>query len=318
MEDQATQLRERSLAVVRTIAELRRALAAFRSAGRTIGLIPTMGALHDGHLSLVRSCARARRHASDVDLRESHPVRSQRGFRRLSARRGRRFRQARCAPVAGWSSRRTGTKCIPARMLTTVTVSGLTDGLCGPLRPGHFQGVATVVSKLLMMAMPDRAYFGEKDYQQLQVIKCMVRDLAMPIEIVGVPTVREPDGLAMSSRNLYLSTTERAIARLLYRELTSVADAVRDGRTSCSAAVSDAAQGVARCGIRQGRVPDRGRCRKPSSGRPRHRSGASRGRRTAWSHALDRQYRRRLTPWTQKSRPIGAALLEWLQGAQPA
>lgn len=243
MEDQATQLRERSLAVVRTIAELRRAVAAFRSAGRTIGLIPTMGALHDGHLSLVRSalgCGDVPVTSIFVNPTQFSPNEDFAAYPRDEAGDFSKLVAAGCRVVFAPDK----DEMYPGPQLTTVTVSGLTDGLCGPLRPGHFRGVATVVNKLLMMAMPDRAYFGEKDYQQLQVIKCMVRDLAMPIEIVGVRTVREPDGLAMSSRNLYLSTTERAIARLLYRELTSVADAVRDGRTSCSAAVSDAAKAL--------------------------------------------------------------------------
>jgi len=134
-------------------------------------------------------------------------------------------------------------------MLTTVHVAEITDGLCGPLRPGHFDGVATVVTKLLMIALPDRAFFGEKDYQQLQVIKRMVRDLAMPIEIVGMPTVREQDGLAMSSRNRYLKTTERATARALHRELMAVARAVRDGQASCPAAASDAAKALLTAGF---------------------------------------------------------------------
>jgi pantoate--beta-alanine ligase len=137
----------------------------------------------------------------------------------------------------------------PGAQLTTVTVAGLTDGLCGPFRPGHFQGVATVVCKLLMMAMPDRGYFGEKDYQQLQVLKRMARDLNMPIEIVGMPTVREPDGVAMSSRNRYLSPDERKTARTLHRELAAVADAVRDGRASCAKVAGDASQSLLAAGF---------------------------------------------------------------------
>jgi pantoate--beta-alanine ligase len=132
----------------------------------------------------------------------------------------------------------------PGEQLTTVTVAGITDGLCGPLRPGHFQGVATVVSKLLLMAMPDRAFFGEKDYQQLQVIKRMVRDLAMPFEIVGMPTVREKDGLAMSSRNRYMSADERTQALGMYKQLVKVADTVRDGKTSCAEATEAASQAL--------------------------------------------------------------------------
>jgi pantoate--beta-alanine ligase len=137
----------------------------------------------------------------------------------------------------------------PGPQLTTVAVAKLTDGLCGPFRPGHFQGVATVVCKLLMMAMPDRSYFGEKDYQQLQVLKRMARDLAMPVEIVGMPTIRESDGLALSSRNRYLSPGERKTAAAIYRELTALAGKVGDGRLSCSKAAADAAQALLAAGF---------------------------------------------------------------------
>jgi pantoate--beta-alanine ligase len=139
----------------------------------------------------------------------------------------------------------------PGPQLTTVTVGGsLTEGLCGPFRPGHFQGVATVVCKLLMMATPDRGYFGEKDYQQLQVLKRMARDLNLPVEIVGVPTLREPDGLAMSSRNRYLSPGERAVAVALYRELLKAADKVRDGKTSCAEVSAVATRSLLAAGFR--------------------------------------------------------------------
>jgi len=226
--------RDKDLIVVRTVADLRRTVAAFRKQGRTIGLIPTMGALHEGHVSLVKG-ALVR---GDVPITSifvnptqfgpnedfaAYPRDEQGDFDKLTA--------AGCriafAP--------TKEEMYPGRPLTTVRVSGITDGLCGPLRPGHFEGVATVVSKLMLMAMPDRAYFGEKDYQQLQVIRRMVHDLAMPFEIVGMPTVREADGLAMSSRNRYMSADERAKAVALYRELNNVAKAVRAGKTSTEA-----------------------------------------------------------------------------------
>lgn len=228
-----------SLEIVRTVSELRRRVAAFREARRTIGLIPTMGALHEGHISLVQGAI----DRSDVPVTSifvnptqfgpnedfgAYPRDEQGDFDKLRA--------AGCRIVFA----PTKEEMYPGRQLTTVTVDGITDGLCGPLRPGHFAGVATVVSKLLLMAMPDRAYFGEKDYQQLQVIKRMVRDLSMPFEIVGMPTVREPDGLAMSSRNRYLSADERKVALGMYRALTRVAASVRDGRNSCAAAAAAA------------------------------------------------------------------------------
>ena len=118
---------------------------------------------------------------------------------------------------------------------TSVAISGLTEGLCGATRPHFFGGVATVVSKLLLQAMPDKAFFGEKDYQQLQVVTRMARDLDIPVEIVGAPTVREADGLAMSSRNWYLSPEERAAAPALYKVLCDIAAKLSAGQTSAAA-----------------------------------------------------------------------------------
>ena len=233
---------EQGLAVVRTVADLRRTVAAFRKAGHTVGLVPTMGALHEGHISLVKGALQR----GDIPVTSifvnptqfgpnedfaAYPRDEQGDFDKL--------RDAGCRIVFAPSK----DEMYPGQQLTTVTVTGITDGLCGPLRPGHFQGVATVVSKLLLMAMPDRAFFGEKDYQQLQVIKRMVRDLSMPFEIVGMPTVREADGLAMSSRNRYMNPTERAVATGLYRELNAVAKAVRAG-ASCTAATAEASEAL--------------------------------------------------------------------------
>jgi pantoate--beta-alanine ligase len=234
--------REQDLAVVRTVADLRRTVAAFRKAGRTIGLVPTMGALHEGHVSLVKGALdRGDVPATSIFVNPTqfgpnedfaaYPRDEQGDFDKLRA--------AGCRIVFAPSK----DEMYPGQQLTTVTVAGITDGLCGPLRPGHFEGVATVVSKLLLMAMPDRAFFGEKDYQQLQVIKRMVRDLSMPFEIVGMPTVREADGLAMSSRNRYMNPTERAIAAGLYRELNAVAKAARGG-ASCTAAAAEATKAL--------------------------------------------------------------------------
>lgn len=235
-------IQEQGLAVVRTVADLRRTVAAFRGAGRTIGLVPTMGALHEGHVSLVKGALdRGDIPATSIFVNPTqfgpnedfaaYPRDEQGDFDKL--------RDAGCRIVFAPSK----DEMYPGQQLTTVTVAGITDGLCGPLRPGHFQGVATVVSKLLLMAMPDRAFFGEKDYQQLQVIKRMVRDLSMPFEIVGMPTVREADGLAMSSRNRYMSPAERAVATGLYRELNAVAKAAREG-ASCTAAAAQASKAL--------------------------------------------------------------------------
>lgn len=217
-----------TLAIVRTIADLRARSAAFRAAGQSIGLVPTMGALHRGHLALATaaraSCARIiatifvnptqfgaqedlgaypRDEAGDVALLDSAGV------------------DLVFAPAAA--------EIYPAGFATQVRVAGLTEHLCGISRPGHFEGVATVVAKLLNQAQCQRAFFGEKDFQQLQVIRRMARDLDIPVEIVGVATVREPDGLALSSRNRYLSAAERAIAGALPHILQETAAALADG-----------------------------------------------------------------------------------------
>jgi pantoate--beta-alanine ligase len=123
----------------------------------------------------------------------------------------------------------------PRGFSTWVEVEGLTEGLCGASRPGHFRGVATVVTKLLNLVRPTRAYFGEKDYQQLQVIRRLVADLNIPVEVVGCPIVREPDGLAMSSRNTYLSPEERSSALSLYRGLKLAEELFRQGERNASA-----------------------------------------------------------------------------------
>ena len=238
-----SQPQERGLAVVRTVAELRKAVSAFRTAGHTVGLVPTMGALHEGHVSLVKGALER----GDVPVTSIFVNPTQFGPKEDFSAYPRdeegdfdKLRDAGCRIAFAPSK----DEMYRGEQLTTVTVAGITDGLCGPLRPGHFQGVATVVSKLLLMAMPDRAYFGEKDYQQLQVIKRMVSDLSMPFEIVGMPTVREADGLAMSSRNRYLSAEERTKALGMYRQLVKVADTVRDGKASCAEATAAASQAL--------------------------------------------------------------------------
>ena len=248
MKDKDSQTRERGLAVVRTVAELRKEVAAFRAAGRTIGLVPTMGALHEGHVSLVAGAlARGDVPAASIFVNPTQfgPNEDFAAYPRDEAGDFAKLEAAGCRIVFAPDK----DEMYPTPILTTVKVTGVTDGLCGPFRPGHFEGVATVVTKLLMMAMPDRGYFGEKDFQQLQVIKTMVRDLAMPVEIVGMPTVREPDGLAMSSRNRYLAAAERETALRLYREMTAVAQAVRGGGASCTEATAAASVALLAAGF---------------------------------------------------------------------
>jgi pantoate--beta-alanine ligase len=217
--------------IVRTVADLRAAVAAWRAAGERIGLVPTMGALHEGHLTLVRAAqATCRRTIVSIFVNPTQ-FGPEADFDR--------YPRDLAGDVAKLAT--VGTDLVfapdvaemyPQGFTTTVTVAGLTEGLCGPHRPGHFAGVATVVSKLLIQAAADAAFFGEKDFQQLQVVRRLARDLDIPVEIIGVPTVRESDGLAMSSRNLYLSVDERARAATIYHVLTEAARALNEGATA--------------------------------------------------------------------------------------
>jgi pantoate--beta-alanine ligase len=208
--------------ICRTIAELRAGIAAWRKADETVGLVPTMGALHDGHLQLVRRAkAECRRAIATVFVNPTQfgPHEDLAAYPRDEA--GDRDKLALVgvdllfAPDAA--------EMYPSGFATTVSVGGLTEHLCGPHRPGHFAGVATIVTKLLLQALPDAAYFGEKDFQQLQVIRRATRDLDIPTRIVGVPTVRDANGLALSSRNRYLTSSERAMAIALPRTLETMA-----------------------------------------------------------------------------------------------
>jgi pantoate--beta-alanine ligase len=201
---------------------MRAAVAGWRAAGERVGLVPTMGALHAGHLSLVRAArAVCRRTIVSIFVNPTQFApnsdfdRYPRDLAGDAAKLGTVDTDLVFAPDV--------TEMYPQGFATTVTVSGLTDGLCGPHRPGHFAGVATVVTKLLTQSTTDAAFFGEKDFQQLQVIRRAARDLDLPVEIVGVPTVREGDGLAMSSRNAYLGPDERARAATMYRVLSAAA-----------------------------------------------------------------------------------------------
>jgi pantoate--beta-alanine ligase len=223
--------------IVRTVADMRATVAGWHAAGERVGLVPTMGALHDGHLSLVRAAqAQCRRTIVSIFVNPTQ-FGPNSDFDRYP--RDLAGDAAKLAPLdVDMVFNPDVAEMYPAGFATTVTVAGLTDGLCGPFRPGHFAGVATVVSKLLNQAGADAAFFGEKDWQQLQVIRRMARDLDISVAIVGVPTVREADGLAMSSRNVYLTTEERGRATMLYRVLTQAARDLRGG--------ADAAQVIAR------------------------------------------------------------------------
>lgn len=218
------------IAIVRTVADLRAAVAAWRKAGDRVGLVPTMGALHDGHLSLVTLAkTRAERVVASVFVNPTQfgPNEDFDAYPRNEAKDGELLAGAGCdllfAPTVA--------EMYPAGASTTVTVSGVTDSMDGIARPGHFAGVATIVTKLLLQALPDVAVFGEKDYQQLQVIKRLASDLDIPVEILGAPIARAADGLALSSRNVYLSPAEREIAGQLNLILKEAGRRLRTGES---------------------------------------------------------------------------------------
>ncbi|MEC8629426.1 MAG: pantoate--beta-alanine ligase [Pseudomonadota bacterium] len=213
---------------IRVLNELRALNRTWRCDGETVGVVPTMGALHQGHLSLVKqakaACDRVivtvfvnPKQFNNADDLDKYP----------------RTEDADAAALAPFDVDvmylPTPDQIYPDGFSTNVSVSGVSEGLCGAHRPGHFDGVATVVAKLLLQTGADRAFFGEKDFQQLQVVKRLVRDLDIPTEIIGCATVREEDGLALSSRNVRLSETARNTAPRLYTILQDVADELRRG-----------------------------------------------------------------------------------------
>lgn len=224
-----------TLPVVRSVAELRRVVAQWRHAGDVVALVPTMGALHRGHLALVAHAkALADRVVASIFVNPTQfgPNEDFTRYPRDEAADAAKLAGAQCdllyAPDAA--------QMYPLGFATTVSAGPLAEPLCGRFRPGHFTGVATVVTKLLLQARADIACFGEKDYQQLQIIRRVARDLDVEVRIEGVPTVREEDGLALSSRNAYLSPEERRIAPSLYRVLTEVAARAKAGAAAAEAA----------------------------------------------------------------------------------
>ena len=214
---------------VRTIRDLRAQVAVWRDAGERVALVPTMGAIHAGHLSLLAEAkAKADRVVTSlfVNSLQFGPREDFQAYPRDEA-------EDAAALAAGGSDllyAPESSEMYPPGFSTKVRVGDLTEDLCGAARPNQFEGVATVVAKLLLQCAPDITIFGEKDYQQLLVIKRLVRDLDIPVEIAGGAIVREDDGLALSSRNAYLSPAERKIAPVLYQTICNVAADLEQGR----------------------------------------------------------------------------------------
>ncbi len=230
-----------TLPAVRTVAALRREVDAWREQRMKVALVPTMGALHRGHLALVaRALDLADRVVASLFVNPSQfgPNEDFARYPRDEAADAAKLAAAGCdllyAPTVE--------EIYPPGFSVTVDPGPLAERLCGRFRPGHFKGVATVVTKLLLQARPDVACFGEKDYQQLQIVRRVARDLDIPARIEGVPTVREADGLALSSRNAYLTPGERAAAPALHRALADAAARVRAGTPPREAEAAAAAR----------------------------------------------------------------------------
>ncbi|KPY11209.1 Pantothenate synthetase [Pseudomonas savastanoi pv. phaseolicola] len=236
---------------VKTVQELRAAVARARSEGKRIALTPTMGNLHSGHAALVAKAAqRADFVVATIFINplQFGPNEDLATYPRTLAADQEKLLQAGCNLLFTPSVE----EMYPHGMAdqTLVSVPHLSQGLCGASRPGHFEGVATVVSKLFNMVQPDLAIFGEKDFQQLAVIRAMVRDLNMPIQIIGEPTVRADDGLALSSRNGYLNEAQRAAAPALYQAIRQTADAISAGEQDFDALLTSKKQQLEAAGFR--------------------------------------------------------------------
>jgi pantoate--beta-alanine ligase len=236
-------------AVHRTIADFRAACDAARAGGARLGFVPTMGALHAGHLHLVRV---ARRHAERVAVSifvnptQFGPNEDFSRYPRNLERDVELLASAGADLVLAPSPE----QMYPPGEKTRVRVTGLTEHLCGPFRPGHFEGVATVVTKLFAIAGACTAVFGRKDYQQLKVIERLARDLLLPVQVVGEPTVRDVDGLALSSRNAYLSSEERQRALAIPGALAAAAAAFASGQRESGALIDPVRARLKEAGLR--------------------------------------------------------------------
>ena len=268
-----------SLAVARSIAALRRDVTAWRRAGEIVALVPTMGALHAGHLALIaHAAARADRVVASIFVNPTQfgPNEDFGRYPRDEAGDAAKLAGARCdllyAPDAA--------AMYAPGFTTAVSAGALAEPLDGQFRPGHFSGVATVVTKLLLQARPDIACFGEKDWQQLQIVRRVARDLDIEVAIEGVPIVREKDGLALSSRNAYLTAEERSIAPVLHRILAELAARVGAGADPDASATAGA-EAILKAGF-------------------------------AKVDYLDIRDAETLSPWTARERPGRALVAAWL------
>ncbi len=250
---------------VKTVRELRAAIARARAEGKRIGFVPTMGNLHSGHVALVEKASqRADFVVASIFVNplQFGPNEDLAKYPRTLAADQEKLVSAGChllfAP--------TPEEMYPQGMddQTRISVPVVSEGLCGGSRPGHFEGVATVVAKLFNMVQPDLAVFGEKDFQQLAVIRKLVRDLNLPVQIFGEPTVRADDGLALSSRNGYLSAEQRQVAPQLFATLKDMADSICGGRDDFSRLTLDGLKHLEKAGFR----PDYLEIREAGSLRP--------------------------------------------------
>lgn len=237
--------------IVKTVADLRAAVARARGEGKRIGFVPTMGNLHAGHIALIKKAGqRADFVVASVFVNplQFGPNEDLASYPRTLAADQEKLVNAGCHLLFAPSVE----EMYPHGQAdqTLVRVPGVSEGLCGASRPGHFDGVSTVVTKLFNMVQPDLAVFGQKDFQQLAVIRTMVRDLNMPVQIISEPIVRADDGLALSSRNGYLTTEERTIAPQLYRTLCELRDAIAGGERDYSALVERGLNRLRQAGLR--------------------------------------------------------------------
>jgi pantoate--beta-alanine ligase len=233
--------------ILRTVAEVRALARGWKAAGEMVGVVPTMGALHDGHLSLARR-ARAEcdrvittifvnpKQFNNPDDLKKYPRTEEADAALLAT-----------IPVDAIFAPQPE-EVYPEGYITTVSVGGVSEPLEGRMRPGHFDGVATVVTKLFGMTLADRGYFGQKDWQQLQVVLRLVRDLNLPVKVVGCETIRDADGLALSSRNVRLTAEGRVKAPVLYAAITAAAEDIRKGQSD-RMAIREAAETIRAAGF---------------------------------------------------------------------